>query len=136
MTFVLDASVTMAWCFLDQATRYTESAFDQLWQSQALVPTVWPLEVANVLLVAERARRLTEADSTRFLRDLRALPIIVDEGPQTTVYGPVMACGRAYGLSTYDASYLELAMREGIPLATLDDRVRSAALRAGVLLVS
>ena len=58
MTFVLDASVTMAWCFLDQATRYTESAFDQLWQSQALVPTVWPLEVANVLLVAERGASL------------------------------------------------------------------------------
>ncbi len=135
MTFVLDGSVTMAWCFQDEATAYTESVFDRLWQTEALVPAIWPLEVANVLLSGERAHRLTQADATRFLQVLQALPISIDTQNSPRAFGPVLALGREHLLSAYDAAYLELAMREGLALATLDESLRSAAGHVGVPLV-
>jgi predicted nucleic acid-binding protein len=132
--FVIDASVTMAWCFADEATAATESLLDQFSADEAVVPAVWPLEVANVLLVAERRRRLTEAQASRFLDLLQQLPISVDEDP--TDLAAVVAAGRRHELSSYDASYLVLAERTGAPLATLDRRLADAASRAGVRLLA
>jgi predicted nucleic acid-binding protein len=125
----------MAWCFQDESTAYTESVFDRLWETDVLVPAIWPLEVGNVLLSGERAHRLTQADTARFLQVLQALPIIVDTQTSPRAFGPVLALGRENGLSAYDAAYLELAMREGLALATLDESLRTAAGRAGVPLV-
>ncbi len=96
------------------------------------MPTIWPLEIANTLLVSERRGRLTLATSTRFMRTLIDLSITVDDRTSDVALDSVLAFGREYGLSTCDASYLELAARSGLPLATQDARLRMAAERAGV----
>lgn len=131
--FVLDASVTMAWCFDDEADPAADSVLDRLRDEPAAVPAIWSLEVANVMLVAERRRRLTEAQVSRFLDLLQQLPIQVDEG--ATDLGSVVATGRRHDLSAYDAAYLVLAERVAAPLATLDRRLAQAASRAGVTLL-
>lgn len=122
----------MAWCFEDEAGTYTEGVLDQLRETQALVPVIWPLEVANVLLIAERRDRLSEAQAAHFAQLLQTLPILVEEADVARVLGPVLAVGRAHRLSAYEAAYLELAARHGLPLATQDARLRKAASNAGV----
>jgi predicted nucleic acid-binding protein len=133
MPFVLAASVALAWCFEDEANAATEAVLDRLGEDPAVVPAIWELEVANVLLVGERRGRLTEAQAARFVSLLSTLPINVDpvSPPMTTL----LATGRLHKLSAYDAAYFVLAARDGIPLATQDDGLRSAATAAGVHLV-
>jgi len=133
--FVVDNSVVMAWCFEDEASTYTEGVLDQLRGTQALVPVIWPLEAANVLLIAERRDRLTEAQAAHFAQLLQGLPILVEEADVARTLGPILAVGRAHRLSAYDAAYLELAARQGLPLATQDSRLRKAAGNAGVALL-
>ena len=133
--FVVDNSVVMAWCFEDEASTYTEGVLDQLRGTQALVPVIWPLEAANVLLIAERRDRLTEAQAAHFAQLLQGLPILVEEADAARTLGPILAVGRAHRLSAYDAAYLELAARQGLPLATQDSRLRKAAGNAGVALL-
>lgn len=135
MAFVLDGSVALAWAFADETSRYTEAVFDLLRDGGAIVPTIWSLEVANGLLVGERRQRLIRADVERFAQTLRSLPITIEAGDVQSALGPVLALARAQNLSTYDASYLELAARQNLPLATLDLRLREAAARIGVPLV-
>ncbi len=135
MSLVLDASLTMAWCFLDEATSYTWSVLDLVRASGAVVPAIWPVEVTNTILVGERRGRLTEAQSTRFVQVLQGLPITLDQGAITNAWDRVLTAAREQGLSAYDASYLELAMRRGLPLTTLDARLTDAARRVGVTLV-
>lgn len=132
--FVLDASVVLAWAFEDETRPETEAALEALTASKASVPSVWPLEVANALVVAERRGRLTEADTIRFLTLLRQLPIEVEIEPVERIFGQVLALARQQGISTYDASYLDLAMRLGLPIATLDEGLQKAASRCGVAL--
>ncbi len=129
---VLDCSVTMAWCFEDQADPMTDRVLDSLDEREGLVPCIWPLEVANVLLVAERHARLAEADSARFLDLLGALPILVEEVSLAGATGAVLSAARQVELSSYDAAYLELAMRSGALLATRDQSLGRAARQAGV----
>ena len=136
MRFVLDCSVTVAWCFEDEATPYADAILGRLETGEAVVPSLWPLEVANVLLVGERRKRLTEADTSRFVTLLRNLPIFVDEETSRRALDPVLTLARQQGLSSYDAAYLELAMREGCELATLDDRLRETAARVGVTVLT
>jgi predicted nucleic acid-binding protein len=133
--FVLDCSVTMAWGFDDEATPFTDGVRDSLVEVRAVVPSIWPLEVANATLVGERRKRLDEARGLRFLALLRALPIVVDDQTSDKAFGEITHLARAHGLSSYDASYLELAIRRGLPLACLDGKLRSAALSAGVSLL-
>ncbi|WP_417913836.1 type II toxin-antitoxin system VapC family toxin [Candidatus Electronema sp. JM] len=124
----------MSWCFADENSDYAEHVLAALETLTAVVPAVWPLEVANVLLVAERKKRLGKADSIRFLELLRELPIeVMQESPQRMT-GEIMALAREQQLSSYDASYLDLAMRKGLPLATLDAALIKAAEKCGVLL--
>ena len=130
MPMVVDTSVTMAWCFEDEATADTESVLDRLQDEEAVVPTLWQLEVTNVLLAAERRRRLTEAQSTRFLDLLTQLRIRVDMSPIDMK--AVQAIGRRHQLSAYDAAYLLLAERIAAPLATRDGKLIAAARAAGV----
>ncbi len=131
--FVLDCSVAMAWCFEDEADAYTDGVLRALTQRTAVVPALWPLEVANVLLVAERRRRLSGADMIRFLDLLAGLPILVDGPLGVHDLAIILPLGRQYHLSAYDAAYLHLAMRERLPLATHDRGLRAAAKVAGVL---
>ena len=135
MGFVVDPSVTMAWCFEDEVDARAERALDRLRTERACVPAVWPLEVANVLIVGERRGRLTAAQSTGFLTLLRSLPITVDTAPPESVSEAVMDVARSHQLSSYDASYLELARRLALPLVAADGRLRNAAGMAGVVLL-
>lgn len=133
MPFVVDASVSLAWCFEDEATPQTEMILDRLTDDTALVPALWELEVSNVLLLGERRSRLTESQSARFVALLGQLPIHVDTA--SVDMGAVLATGRRHALTAYDAAYLVLAGREGVPLATLDAKLRNAAQAVGVTLI-
>jgi predicted nucleic acid-binding protein len=135
MAFVLDASVTMAWCFEDEASVYCDRVLDLLAQETALAPVVWPLEIANVLLVAERRGRLRTEEVFSLAQWLCTLRIAVDNVDLRWVLSVVMNLARAHGLTSYDAAYLELAMRRKLPLATEDNRLRAAAVASGVALV-
>ena len=130
--FVLDCSVAMAWCFKEEKNGYVLSVLDSLKRYEAIVPPVWYLEVLNVLLVAEQRNRLTEADTVHFTHLLASLPIFeeslrVDKSSQTLLH-----LGRSYKLSSYDASYLELAMRKSLPLATQDNKLTQACTSCGI----
>src|SRR5665213_829427 len=133
MGLVIDTSVTMAWCFEDEATDATEAVLDSLHEDEAVVPSLWQLEVANVLLVAERRKRINEAQATRFIDVLARLPIRIDTAPTDPI--AILAAGRHHGLSAYDAAYLVLAERLGVQLATLDDKLATACSSAGVVLL-
>ena len=135
MAFVLDASVPLSWSFRDEQSAYAHRVLRRLEDDQALVPAVWVLEVANGLLVAERRGRFTVADVAQACQDLAELPIESSDLAHDQALGPVLDLARAQGLSAYDAAYLELAMREGLPLATQDAALQAAAQRVGVPLV-
>lgn len=133
--FVVDNSVVMAWFFSDAAGEYADAVLEKLDSSRALCPAIWPLEVGNVLLVAERRKRLSEADSVRFLALLDELPLIVEQESPERMKKEIVALAREHGLSTYDASYLDLAMRKGLPIATQDKNLRRAAQKTQVPLL-
>jgi predicted nucleic acid-binding protein len=127
--FVVDNSIVMTWCFQDEMVPYAEAVLDSLAEAVAVVPAIWPLEVINVLLVAERNGRLHEADSVRFVSLIGQLPIMVDRSWPERLMRDLLAIGRIHNLSSYDTAYLELAMRQGLPIATLDKRLHQAARR-------
>ena len=131
-SFVIDNSVVMAWYFEDEASDYTVAILESLSKYDCIVPSIWPLEVANTLIVGERRGRGTEARAARFIALLDALPIHVD--PETTKHAllDTLQLAREHHLSSYDAAYLELAMREGVPLATQDKALKKAALKCGL----
>jgi predicted nucleic acid-binding protein len=131
-SFVIDNSVVMSWCFKDEMSPYADAVLDRLQESTALAPSIWPLEVVNMLLVAERNKRLREADSVRFMTLLSQLPIVVEYERTGSMMNDLLALARANGLSSHDASYLDLAMRRGIPIATVDNRLIGAAKKADV----
>ncbi len=133
MALVLDASVAACWAFQDENHPDAVLAFDRMRAEEAVVPSLWWFEVRNILIVSERRRRIREADTTAFLLNLSCLRIRVDRTPEEDA---VLRLARSHKLSVYDAAYLELARRERLPLATLDDDLRKAAGRAGVALIS
>jgi len=134
-TFVIDNSVVMSWCFKDETNEYADAVLDKLSETTAIVPSIWPLEVVNVLLVAERRKRLKQADSVRFITLLSQLPIVVEHEWPEKMMTDILALGRAKNLSSYDASYLDLAMRKDCPIATLDKRLMDAARDISVEIV-
>ncbi len=130
--FVVDNSVVMSWCFKDETNKYADAILHKLSEARAVVPSIWPLEVVNVLLVAERRKRLSEADSTRFITLLTQLPIIVEQERPENMMKELLTFARANNLSSYDASYLDLAMKRGYPIATSDNKLIQAARRIDV----
>lgn len=133
--FVLDCSVTMSWCFEDEKTVYSETILDLLSSgSKALVPSLWSYEVLNVLISAHRHKRMTEAQAIGFWQKLHAFSINIDGSREGNWYMDIMMLAHQYKLTSYDASYLELALRENCPLATLDANLKKAAHKAGVSL--
>ena len=130
--FVLDNSVVMSWCFEDESSEYADMVLESLETSEAAVPSIWPLEVGNVLLVAERRNRIDEASSNRFLELINALPIQVESEPPDRIFTRILSLARKHGMSTYDASYLDLAMRLDTEIATLDESLRRIAKKVGV----
>ena len=129
---VVDNSIVMTWCFKDETNHYADTILECLEKSTAFVPSTWPLEVGNVLLVAERKKRLSTADSTHFISLLSNLPIIVEQELPERMIKEIFALAREHKLSTYDASYLDLAMRKGFPIATLDKNLIAAAKKSHV----
>lgn len=132
MTFVLDCSVTMTWVFPDEATEATAQLRDALANGRAFVPALWPIEVANVLLVAMRRGRITVADWPTIWRYVEDLPITIDPVSTSRLRGTVLDVASEHGLSVYDATYLELAIRMQLPLATLDRALANAGRAAGI----
>lgn len=133
--FVLDNSVAMRWLMespkkTDQ--HYAENVLKTLGKATALVPNLWHLEATNVLLSAEQRGQLTVAEVERFIAQLENLPIWVDPLTSNQAFSRILALAGAYKLSSYDAAYLELAIREGIPLATLDKNLLKAAKKANL----
>ena len=133
MPFVLDASIVLTWAFADEEHPQATLALSRLRTDEAHVPGLWWFEVRNSLIVNERRGRLTEADTSAFLRNLGRLVITLDRSPQETV---VLDLARRHRLTVYDAAYLELAQRADMPLATLDTALQKAASDAGVSMVS
>jgi predicted nucleic acid-binding protein len=135
MSFVLDNSVTLRWFFGDgkpQELSYASKVLDAMKQDNALVPVTWGLEVANVIAKAEAKGLVTEARSGAFLEMLEGVDIDVDIATFAQALSDTLQLARRYKLSAYDASYLELALRLGMPLATLDEDLQKAARKAGV----
>lgn len=135
MSFVLDNSVTMRWLFGDgkpQELAYAGRVLDAMQDVKALVPMTWGLEVANVIAKAEAKALVTEARSGAFLEMLQEVEIEVDTATFAHAPSDTLQLARRYKLSAYDASYLELALRTGLPLASLDEDLQKAAKKAGV----
>ena len=132
--FVLDCSVAIAWFFADETDPYADSVAKSLKETTAVVPGLFHLEIANILLVGERRKRSNRAQAESFLTRLAALPLVVDGQTATRAWSDTIALARSNGLSTCDAAYLEVAIRESLPIATLDDEIRDAAIAIGVQL--
>ena len=130
--FVLDCSVVLAWFFEDETDHYAEAVEDAMVSATALVPSLWRLEVANALFVGERRKRTTEAKITAFLGLLKQLPILQDDETAARAWHESLNLARAHSLSVYDAAYLELALRRGLPLASNDNPLKVAAKAVGV----
>jgi predicted nucleic acid-binding protein len=129
---VLDTSVAAAWCFDDESTEAADALLHDVASGGAVVPCLWPFEIANVLAQAERRRRVSAADVSRLLEILAGLPIEVEAA--VAFPRSALDLARTHRLTVYDAAYLEVAMRLGYPLATLDDDLRKAARAVGVKL--
>jgi predicted nucleic acid-binding protein len=133
--FVVDASLTLSWCFSDEATPYSRSVLAGLQATYAVVSALWPFEVANALALAERRQRITQEGMAEFLDTLRRLPIQIERREALWLWQAVLPLAREHHLSAYDAAYLELAKRERMNLATLDRDLQEAGHTVGVPLL-
>ena len=131
-SFVLDCSINLAWYFKDEANPYADAVASRFPDIHAVVPVIWPLEVANALIVGERRKRSTAAQATTWLGYLRSLPITVDDETNSRAGSDVLPLARAHGLSAYDAAYLELAVRRSLSLASLDVKLKTVAAQVGI----
>lgn len=132
MGFVLDASVSACWALDDEEDTIADVALDRSDVEEIVVPSLWWFEIRNILIVAERRKRLTVATTDAFLRSIRRLKLSIDRAPEEK---DVILLARRHGLTVYDSGYLELALREGLALATLDKRLAAAAEAEGVRLI-
>jgi len=134
--FVIDASVALAWCFADETSEVADLVLDRLTGEEAVAPAIWALEVANGMRTAERRGRLDAAELPRIRELLGGLPVRIEVVELEQALGEVLEIARSLDLTAYDATYLALASRRGLPLATSDDRLRQACGRAGIELVT
>lgn len=135
MPFVPDASAVLAWHFQDEDSERAEIFSTRSYSDRAVVPQHWPLELANALIRGERRSRSAPEHVNRFIERLRALELEIDVLGAEEVYHTVLPLARTHRLSVYDAGYLELAARRGLPLATLDEALIRAARAVGVELI-
>ncbi|MFY9778976.1 MAG: type II toxin-antitoxin system VapC family toxin [Candidatus Baltobacteraceae bacterium] len=132
----MDASVAVAWYLPDESERYASMLLERIEDSQIVVPAIWPAETANALLSAERRGRSSREATDCFIDSLRSLPIEVASESDLASLPSLLALARENGLTAYDASYLRTALGFGLSLATLDERLRSAARRSGIELTA
>jgi predicted nucleic acid-binding protein len=135
VSFVVDSSIALAWCFEDEHTQPIIALLDRITETGAWAPSLWPLETLNGLLMAERKKRLDSGRRQRLASFLRALPVTLDMETTDHAWTVGVRLAERYGLTTYDAAYLELAQRLKLPLATLDEELIRAgkSLRVAVL---
>jgi predicted nucleic acid-binding protein len=133
--FVLDASIALAWCFADEATPATDALLDRLADEEAVAPALWRLEVADALARSERRGRLSPAGLTRSVTLLQRLAVAVDLAGSDRAFREVLDLARRERLTVYDAAYVELALRLGLPLASMDAQLRNAAAGLGLALL-
>lgn len=134
--FVVDCSIALSWCFEDEASPEMDQLFERVRDEGAVVPALWHLELANVLLQAEKRGRIAAGDVATRLDLIGALPITTDHEAASRAWREILALARAERLTSYDATYIELALRRGLPLLTKDDALRDAAKRAGAPVLS
>ena len=131
--FVLDASVVLTWCFTDSNADLAEHVAHRFQQGDTtLAPAFWPHEVLNALLVGEKRKRISKEMIRRFLDDLTLLPVTLEQTPGGVVFDRIQSLSRSYGLTPYDAAYLDLALENGLALATLDEALVRACQTARV----
>ncbi len=133
--FVLDNSVSMRWLLASEKTldqKYAEKVLESMMDVIALIPNLWHLEAVSVLLGAEKRGEISLGEIERFISQLENLPIHVDPLTAHQAFSRTLVLSREYNISSYDASYLELAMREGVPLSSLDKKLVKAAKKADV----
>jgi predicted nucleic acid-binding protein len=133
--FVLDASIALAWCFADEATPTTDALLDRLADEDAAAPALWRLEVANALAMAERRGRLSVAGLTRSVSLLQRLAVAIDSEGAERAFRELLDFARGESLTVYNAGYLELALRLGLPLASKDAKLRKAGAVLGLALL-
>ena len=134
--FVLDASIVLAWCFPDENAALAQHVAGMFQRGgTAVAPSFWPHEVLNALLAGERRKRISKELVRSFLDDLATLPIVLEQFPAAVVFDRIQRLSREHGLTTYDAAYLDLALDNGLPLATLDEDLARACKKARVRLV-
>ena len=133
---VVDASVTLAWCFEDESSGLADAVLRRLETDEALTPSIWPLEVANGLRTAERRGRLERSEVPRLRLLLGALPIRVEPVDLDGALGEILELAHEHDLTAYDAAYLGTALRFGLPIGTVDERLAQACVAAGVVLVA
>lgn len=132
--FVLDSSVALSWLLPDEQTAESKGWLDRLVFDGGIAPDLWPLEVGNALLMAQRRRRISHEQRFKALLVLRDLPITLDRQTPERAWQETMQLADEHGLTLYDANYLELAIRLNLPLATFDGPLRAAAQRYGLVL--
>jgi predicted nucleic acid-binding protein len=132
---VVDSSVTLTWCFEDEQTAASLALLEQVVENGAVAPSLWPLEVLNALVMAERRKRVDAAQRQRLAGFLRDLPIALDEETAAQAWSATVQLAERHRLTVYDSAYLELAQRRGLPLASFDNELRAAAEAVGVALV-
>jgi predicted nucleic acid-binding protein len=135
MNFILDASITLAWCFEDEKTVNTTKLLDSLVDATAYVPAIWSLEVGNILVGAIKRKRISYAAVIQFLEQLNNLNIHIDNETASKGFHDILGLAYSEGLTTYDASYLELAMRKGLALASKDVQLCTVASRLGIPII-
>ncbi len=132
MSFVLDASITLAWVFEDERDETVEALFDRVSETGAHAPGLWPLEVLNALAMAERRKRIDSDRRLRLAALLRELPVAIDAETTTHAWATTAQLASRWRLTIYDSAYLELALRLNLPLATRDAALHAAASAAGL----
>jgi predicted nucleic acid-binding protein len=133
--FVVDTSIAMSWFFEDETTIATQRLLEDLSSKTALVPAWWFLEIANVFAVGERRRRVSAAQIDDFVKVIEGIRIEVDDEASNRAFSHILPLCRTHALASYDAIYLDLAVRRRLPLATLDEPLRKAAKKLGVKLL-
>jgi predicted nucleic acid-binding protein len=135
MSFVLDNSIALSWCFESEQTADVMALLERVSEHGAVAPPLWPIEALNGLLVAERRQRIDRATAEQLVTFLRSLPIVIDDQTASRVWTMTAELARRFGLTAYDAAYLELAHRLSLPLATKDKALRAAARDAAIRLL-
>jgi predicted nucleic acid-binding protein len=135
VSFIVDSSVSLSWCFEDERTPATKALLERVGEGGTLVPQHWPLEVLNGLMMAERRQRIDAPRRQRLADFLCDLPITLDTETTTQVWRATQRLAERFRLTIYDAVYLELAQRKHLPLASLDEELRRAGASLGVTLL-